>query len=232
MPLLQHIGQFLWAIGTNWLVLMSGFVSALFELLSRSGRAVGHRWWWGVAAFCVFVASFQVWLQEKEKNETCLEGTIEETLSGETRQWTMPNGKTVMFPKPRALPGLEIAVANTCGPATIVEGFHAEIQSRQFLKKDIRPLLIPETFPWKNEQGQTILTLHQSTTLGEKLMRTPLAAGLKVRGWEVYLTDLSAEEIARTGWCRSTGGKAVSISIRRAEQLKDQVATTLPPVVR
>jgi len=70
MQILQTLTLYLYAVSGHWLFSFGGIVLVAFALYEKYlHKITPSRWFWGLAALCIFVATFQAWSDEHEKRK-------------------------------------------------------------------------------------------------------------------------------------------------------------------
>ena len=197
---MRHIVQYLGTVFSSWVVLMSGIVAFVVEGISRAGYRVGHYWWWGVAVFCVFVATYLTWLPEKIKNEAFLAAYPENVMMGNQAA----NGIDSRFP--RAVVILEMSIGNSCGEPTIAQDYRLTIESPLVTYGPIENVLIYANYYDAKVLGapkEFKLQLHPQDML-DQITATPIATGDRPRGYLMFWlppgSDVSSFPVGQTSF--------------------------------
>jgi hypothetical protein len=84
MDWITHILPFLLALASAWLGWIGAIVSAGIEVAHQAWKRGKRRrvHWRGIVGIGIFLACYQAWLYEREKNEGCLNGEINQVVVG------------------------------------------------------------------------------------------------------------------------------------------------------
>jgi hypothetical protein len=184
---MSNFGAFLYAVFTNWIVYMSGVISIIFEVISRTGRNLGPRWWWVVAGVCVFYACYHAWKIERTANEICLRGNLGLVTVADNETGT------AIF--------INMSVANVCSFPSIAENYLLTVKNDEFERVDIRQTAIPADFKvFSREQESPVFSINGETESLEVVTESPIQSGNKARGWLRYLIpNQKVDKVAKPG---------------------------------
>lgn len=70
MNLFNNLLLYLYSVLDHWVFSFGGIVLLLFALYEKYYRkTTPNRWFWGLAALCIFIATFQAWNDERERRK-------------------------------------------------------------------------------------------------------------------------------------------------------------------
>ena len=183
----MDIWEFILALVTDWVALMSGIASVILSILglTRKWQQVPNWVWWSAAAICFLFANARIWttehraridaenkltVKENEHPKPDLVGEIQQTL------WVDAKPNSVLF----AL----IRIKNVGSLPSITEGFHFIANAANI---EQAPTVFPrEGIKVNNLQQQRIAEFHPDNDITTRIMN-PIMPGSALVGWLYFV---------------------------------------------